>query len=171
MPIGIYKRNKKDLERLRQTQFKKGIIPWNKGKHLTKKSKDKIRETIKERIKEGKIEGGIKTQFKKGHTLINGGFFGNKHSKESIEKMKKSMPDKSGDKNPFYKKQHTKETRRKMKEFWNNPEQKKLCRERRANQKNVFTSSIEVKIQTFLKQLEIEFFTHKYIKEIEHSYR
>lgn len=32
-------------------------------------------------------------------------------------------------------------------------------------------TSIEKKIQGFLKQLGIEFFTHQYIKEIEHSYQ
>jgi len=32
-------------------------------------------------------------------------------------------------------------------------------------------TSIEVKIQDFLKQLNIEFFTHQYMKEIEHSYQ
>jgi len=32
-------------------------------------------------------------------------------------------------------------------------------------------TSIEIKIQNFLKQLGIEFFTHQYIKEIEHAYQ
>lgn len=32
-------------------------------------------------------------------------------------------------------------------------------------------TSIEVKIQNFLKQLGIEYFTHQYIKEIEHGYQ
>ena len=32
-------------------------------------------------------------------------------------------------------------------------------------------TTIELKIQNFLKQLGIEFFTHQYIKEIEHSYQ
>ena len=32
-------------------------------------------------------------------------------------------------------------------------------------------TTIEVKIQNFLKQLGIDFFTHQYIKEIEHSYQ
>ena len=32
-------------------------------------------------------------------------------------------------------------------------------------------TSIEVKIQDYLKELNIEFFTHQYIKEIEHSYQ
>ena len=32
-------------------------------------------------------------------------------------------------------------------------------------------TTIEVKIQNFLKKLNIEFFTHQYIREIEHSYQ
>lgn len=32
-------------------------------------------------------------------------------------------------------------------------------------------TTIEVKIQSFLKQLNIEFFTHQYIKDIEHGYQ
>jgi G:T-mismatch repair DNA endonuclease (very short patch repair protein) len=32
-------------------------------------------------------------------------------------------------------------------------------------------SKIEIKIQSFLKQLNIEFFTHQYIKDIEHGYQ
>ena len=32
-------------------------------------------------------------------------------------------------------------------------------------------SSIEVKIQEFLKEMGTEFFTHKYMKEIEHGYQ
>lgn len=32
-------------------------------------------------------------------------------------------------------------------------------------------SSIEIKIQNFLKELNIDFFTHKYIKDIEHGYQ
>ncbi len=32
-------------------------------------------------------------------------------------------------------------------------------------------TSIEIKIQNFLKQLGIDFFTHQYMKEIEHSYQ
>jgi len=41
---------------------------------------------------------------------------------------------------------------------------------KRAKQKKVYTSSIELKIQNFLKKLGIEFFTHQYIK-IEHAYQ
>ena len=48
----------------------------------------------------------------------------------------------------------------------------KVLIERRSKQ--VFPikdTSIEVKIQNFLKQLGIEFFTHQYMKEIEHGYQ
>ncbi len=49
---------------------------------------------------------------------------------------------------------------------------RKKIKEERANQ--IFPkkdSSIEVKIQNFLKQLRIEFFTHQYISQIKHSYQ
>jgi len=64
-----------------------------------------------------------------------------------------------GKNNPFYGKNHTKEM-------------KKMQREKRAKQ--IFPlkdTKIEVKIQDFLKQLGIDFFTHQYMKEIEHSYQ
>ncbi|RPI76032.1 MAG: DUF559 domain-containing protein [Ignavibacteriales bacterium] len=42
----------------------------------------------------------------------------------------------------------------------------------RAKQKiPIKDTSIEIKIQNFLKQLSIDFFTHQYIKEINHSYQ
>jgi len=49
---------------------------------------------------------------------------------------------------------------------------RKMMKEVRAKQVfPVKDSSIEVKIQNFLKQLGIEFFTHQYMKEIEHGYQ
>jgi len=57
------------------------------------------------------------------------------------------------------------------KSFYNTEEGKKIQRERRAKiilpKKD---TSIELKIQNFLKELKIEFFTHQYIK-IEHGYQ
>jgi len=35
MPTGVYKRNKKELRRLKKQAFQKGCIPWNKDKKLT----------------------------------------------------------------------------------------------------------------------------------------
>lgn len=47
-----------------------------------------------------------------------------------------------------------------------------LLKETRKNQIiPKYDTSIEVKIQNFLKQLNIDFFTHQYIKEIEHGYQ
>ncbi len=60
---------------------------------------------------------------------------------------------------------------KRMKEHHNKPEVKKRFKEL---MKNVVTpvkdTSIEVKIQNFLKQLSIEYFTHQYMK-IDHGYQ
>lgn len=47
---------------------------------------------------------------------------------------------------------------------------RKLIKEKRKLQNPVFTSSIELKIQNFLKLLNIEYFTHQYI-HIKHGYQ
>lgn len=50
----------------------------------------------------------------------------------------------------------------------------RFCSIKCARAKQIFPkkdSSIEIKIQNFLKQLGIEFFTHQYMKEIEHGYQ
>src|SRR4030042_4802842 len=48
----------------------------------------------------------------------------------------------------------------------------KLFKELRAMRKfPLKDTSIEIKVQNFLKQLGIEFYTHQYIKEIEHGYQ
>ena len=52
------------------------------------------------------------------------------------------------------------------------PEYILFAKKRRAKQIfPVKDTSIEVKIQNYLKQLNIDFFTHQYIKEIEHGYQ
>lgn len=47
----------------------------------------------------------------------------------------------------------------------------KKKKEIRKCQKNTWTSSIELKLQDFLTQLNLEFFAHRYIKEIENGYQ
>lgn len=45
---------------------------------------------------------------------------------------------------------------------------------REARAKQVFPlkdTSIEIKIQNFLRQLDLQFYTHQYVKEIEHGYQ
>ena len=71
------------------------------------------------------------------------------HSEETIEKIRE------GNKG----KKRTEETKRKV---------------RKARTKQILPvkdTTIEIKIQNFLKQLGIEFFTHQYMKEIKHGYQ
>lgn len=57
-------------------------------------------------------------------------------------------------------------------ELKHKPENLIKIRQARAKQILPFKdTSIEVKIQNFLKDLNLEFFTHQYIKEIEHGYQ
>lgn len=49
-------------------------------------------------------------------------------------------------------------------------ETKNFMKLKRANQKNTFISKIELKVRDFLEQLQIEYFTHKYM-HIEHGYQ
>jgi len=48
---------------------------------------------------------------------------------------------------------------------------KQIKEERKTRLLPKFDTSIELKVQDFLKQLNISFFTHQYIKEIEHGYQ
>ena len=85
-------------------------------------------------------------------------FYGKKHSEETRKLIRKNTPKQFGEKNPFYGKTHSEETR-------------KILRKSRATQiLPVKDTLIEIKIQNFLKQLKIEFYTHNYM-HIEHSYQ
>lgn len=98
----------------------------NKGKHLSKEHRQKIRTSMIGKPHPHKHNG---QGFKKGHQTWNKN---HKYSIKTIEKIKLA----------------------------------------RANQ--IFPlkdSKIEIKIQNFLKQLGINFFTHQYIKEIKHAYQ
>lgn len=62
--------------------------------------------------------------------------------------------------------------KQKIKKTWNKEELKIFAKKRRSKQIfNTKDTSIEVKIQNYLKELNIEFYTHQYIKEIEHKYK
>lgn len=83
--------------------------------------------------------------------------------------------------NPFYGKKHTSETILKMsnshkKENLNNLSTEKMSSTRRrlfSEGKLIYkvNTSIELKIQSFLKNLGVEFYTHCYIKDITHKYQ
>lgn len=127
---------------------KKGNIPWNAGKKGLQKHSEKTREKMKE-THQNRIEKDIEhlkeIGFKKDDPRRSNGtpfYVGFKHSEKSKIKMRKKK----------------------------SPEHAEKIKEARAKQKNTFTSSIEIKIQNFLKQLGIEFFTHQRMN-IEHNYQ
>jgi len=83
---------------------------------------------------------------------------GKKHSEATKKKMSENHADFSGEKSPMFGKPMSNITKEKI----------KLKRAKQVLP--LKDSSIEVKIQNFLKQLEVEFFTHQYIK-IKHGYQ
>ncbi len=137
-------------------EHKRKIGLGNKGKIRSKKMKEDLRK-----INKGK-HASEKTKMKmsiSAKNSINKGRFkkGRKLSEETRMKM--------------VGKKKSEETKRKMKDTWNKPKYKKIAKERR--KKLIFPTkdtSIEIKIQDFLKQLKIEFFTHQYMK-IKHGYQ
>ena len=180
--------------------FKKGNIPWNKEKRKfidleslkrkylsgestydLEKEFNVSQKTICNRLKEIGIirnksnalkicEKLKRTQFKKGHkpTLI---------VKEKLRKALTNNKNSVGIE-PWNKgKQGLQESNKKGKTYEqmygedNSKKYKDKIKERRAKQ--IFPlkdSSIEVKLQKYLKQLGIEFYTHQYMK-IEHGYQ
>ena len=58
-----------------------------------------------------------------------------------------------------------------LKEYFKNPRNREIIKEARKNQITpIKDTKIEIKIQNYLKELNIEFFTHQYI-DIEHGYQ
>lgn len=71
------------------TQFKKGLTPWNKGKTGLQKHTEEWKRNMSEKMK-----GGNSGSFKKGHMPINGFKMGQKGSfkgKQHSEETKKQM--------------------------------------------------------------------------------
>ncbi|MFH1248523.1 MAG: NUMOD3 domain-containing DNA-binding protein [archaeon] len=126
-----------------KTEFKKGLVPSNKGKHPSEETRKKMSEGHKGKSPWNKGSKGIMPiPWSKGKTGV--------FSEETKRKMKESW----------------------KKTFLSNPEVSRKMKEHRATQIfPVKDTKIEIKIQDFLKQLNIEFISHKNMKEIEHSYQ
>jgi len=139
---------------IKKLYLERKIIPYWKGK---KKSEETLKK-LRGKIPWNKNKKGVQKAWNKNISCSEEhkeaqrkAMIGRKQSKETINKRMKNM---KGHKNfnINFKGCFTKESRSKM----------------------VFPlkdTKIEVKIQNYLKQLGITFFTHQYMKEIEHSYQ
>ena len=120
----------------------KGSIPWIKGRKHSEESKRKMGLAQK-----GKI---LSKETKKKMSIAKKGSKHSEYTKRKIGKLNKI---------------------RMLDYIKNNPKVIERLKQQRAKQVfPVKDSSIEVKIQDFLKLLGIEYFTHQYIK-IEHGYQ
>jgi len=174
--VGELRKGKQELIDLALTnsingKFKKGNIPWNKGLHIKPnhskgfkkggtawnigltKEEDARMMNLSIALKGHKVTEEAKDKMKKNHKGMLGKIFSEEHKRKIRENAKINFN--YGMKG----KKHKKETIQKI-------------RESRANQ--VFPmqdTTIEIKIQNFLKLLHIEFATHYYTKEISHAYQ
>ncbi len=156
------------------------------GKHHTEKTKKDL-----SKILTGKKMPPITEETRKNMSLSH---LGKKASEETKKRMSESYNYEKhitpefienarlkmlGEKNPMYGKHHTEKSKKSMSKnngrYWlgksRSEKVKKALKE--ARKKTIFPlkdSSIEVKIQNFLKELKIEFFTHQYM-HIEHGYQ
>ena len=129
--------------------FKKGQIAWNKG--LTKEEDNRMMN-LSIALKGHKVTEEAKNKMKENHVGMLKVF-----SEEHKRKIRENAQV-----NPNYGmkgKKHNKETIEKIKE------------QRKTQIFPLKDTSIELKIQYFLKLLHIEFATHYYTKEISHAYQ
>jgi len=122
------------------------------GKHMPQESKEKISKAHKG------FHHSLETKEKMSESRReeNNGFYGKHHSEKTKRKIGNIN---SGKNNGFYGKTHTQETINKIKKM-----RAKLILPMR-------DTKIEVKTQDLLRQLGFDFFTHQYMKEIEHGYQ
>lgn len=126
-----------------ERKLKHGLI--RKGKRLSEESKKKMSDTRRKLIIDGKID------ITKNIRLMQKLNIGRKHSVDFCNKIRLRNVGRKYPKDLY---PHM--GLRKTREYIIIPKQ---------------DSSIEIKIQNYLKELKIGFFTHYYCKEIEHSYQ
>ena len=137
-----------------RTHFKKGFTPWNKGLHGPELLKHYPGNKIN-------IKGLIEFRPKLKTEEIR---------KKLSESHKKSFI--NGKAQPWKNKRLPAKQLAKLRIIWASEEYKKLRREIRSRQiVPMQDTSIETRIQTFLRELDIFFMKHYYIKDIVHRYR
>ena len=134
-----------------------GKTSWNKN--LTKETNERVRKNVEDA---GKT---LKRKFASGELIP---YWRGKKSLHLLKRNLENNPSKREDVKEKFRKAREGKT---YEEIFGKEKAKKM-KEKRANQ--IFPlrdSSIEIKIQNFLRQLNMEFFTHQYRNEIEHSYQ
>jgi len=184
--MSISHKNRKPHEWTKESRMKlsntlKGKEAWNKG-ILCGPHNEKWKENQKKRLDEKYrimrvfklLDKSIK---KKRLTSWNKGL--TKEIHPSIMSISKHKLGNSWNKGKIHNEVWLNNNSKAIKEFYKT-EQGKRAKEKiskiikESRKKQIFPlkdTSIEIKIQNFLKQLGIEFFTHQYIKEIEHGYQ
>ncbi len=147
------------------TEKKQRISNTKKGTKLSKEVKEKISRTMKLKWSDNNYK-------KRLIKIIN--------KEENILKIKKARTRQIS---PMKGRTHTKETKKKIGEKLKgriSPRKGKYHTEiskqkiRDSRKKQILPTkdtSIEIKIQNYLKTLRIDFFTHQYIKDIKHGYQ
>ena len=145
--------------------FKKGNIPWNKGKRGLQKAWNKGLKGLRWQNTSAMMaynkKNGVWNKGKKRPEISgkNHWNYGNNMSSNHINKFFNGH------------KKYVEENRSWNKGIPHTEEHKKKLKESRKYQiLPVKNTSIEVKIQNFLKHIGVEFFTHQYMK-IEHGYQ
>lgn len=177
--------------------FKNGNIPWNKGKY-----KELDLEYLKKEYLSGKSTIDLAKEFNVSDRTIASRLkmmniiLRKKHSKQTIDKIKKTMKDRGIQPKEKYIGEAWNKGKTLHYDVWNknkvglqnsnkkgktyeelygkdnSNKYKKIIKEERAKQ--IFPledTSIEIKVKGFLEQLNIKFIQHYFIKDIRHSYQ
>jgi len=161
-------------EKWKEKDYRKHMSEVHKGQISTKKNK-----TYKEIYGEDKAKDIIKKMSKPRNWVSNkkGKTHKQLYGKKKAEELRKKSSELRKGKHYSVKT----ELKKGLVPWWKkrgleNPTKKEHIKEkirdfRKTQVLPIKDTKIEVKIQNFLKQLNIEFFTHQHIKEIEHSYQ
>jgi len=164
----------------KNSEAHKGKIPWNKGIKIGKLSEStrlKQSITMKKLYQEGRW--APHNLNKKDSQIYNDEQIKEINNKkaqanknpEKIKKIRLSLTGKSKSKEHILKASRERIKTCINRGYFFTDETKKIMKQKRALQKKTIISTIEIKIQNFLMELKIPFFTHHYIKEINHPYQ